>query len=109
MGKLTALAARALGKPGRRGNGLYLNITPSGSKSWVQRIVINGRRTDIGLGPYPAVNLARARSIAYENRSAVSEGRDPVIRFWSACPVLTRLRSSSKAMSSTQCRLFPMS
>ena len=62
MGKLTALAARALSKPGRRGDGdgLYLNVAPSGSKSWVQRIVIDGRRRDMGLGPYPAVSLARA-------------------------------------------------
>ena len=52
MGNLTALAARALSKPGRHGDGdgLYLNVAPSGSKSWVQRIVIGGRRRDIGLG-----------------------------------------------------------
>ena len=80
MGKLTALAARAMSKPGRHGDGdgLYLNIAPSGSKSWVQRIVVDGRRRDIGLGPYPAVSLARARAIAYDNRTAVAEGRDPV-------------------------------
>ena len=80
MGKLTALAARALSKPGRRGDGdgLYLNVAPSGSKSWVQRIVIDGRRRDMGLGPYPAVSLARARAIAHDNRTAVAQGRDPV-------------------------------
>ena len=80
MRKLTALAARALSKPGRHGDGdgLYLNVTPSGSKSWVQRIVVDGRRRDIGLGPYPAVGLSRARSIAHDNRTAVAEGRDPV-------------------------------
>ena len=53
MGKLTALAARALSKPGRHGDGLYLNVAPSGSKSWVQRIVIDGRRRDIGLEVWP--------------------------------------------------------
>ena len=80
MGKLTSLAAKALSKPGRHGDGegLYLNVAPSGSKSWVQRIVVDGRRRDIGLGPYPAVGLARARSIAHDNRTAVAEGRDPV-------------------------------
>ena len=80
MGKLTALAAKSLTKPGRHGDGdgLYLAVAPSGSKSWVQRIVIHGRRRDIGLGPYPAVSLARARSVAQENRSAVADGRDPV-------------------------------
>ena len=80
MSRLTALTAKALSKPGRHGDGegLYLSIAPSGSKSWVQRIVIHGRRRDIGLGPYPAVSLARARSVAQENRSAVADGRDPV-------------------------------
>ena len=80
MGKITALSAKVLSKPGRHGDGegLYLNIAPSGSKSWVQRIVVDGRRRDIGLGPYPAVGLANARAIAHDNRTAVAEGRDPV-------------------------------
>ena len=80
MGKLNALSAKTLSKPGRHraGDGLYLNVSPSGSKSWVQRIVIHGRRRDIGLGPYSAVSLADAREIAHDNRSAVAQGRDPV-------------------------------
>ena len=80
MAKLTPLSAKTLSKPGRHGDGdgLYLNVSPSGSKSWVQRIVIHGRRRDIGLGPYPAVSLARAREIAHDNRSAIAQGRDPI-------------------------------
>ena len=80
MEKLNNLRAKALDKPGRHraDDGLYLNVSPSGSKSWVQRIVIHGRRRDIGLGPYPAVSLARAREIARDNRTAVAQGRDPV-------------------------------
>ncbi len=80
MAKLTALSARALSSPGRHGDGdgLYLNVSNSGTKSWVQRIVIEGRRRDIGLGSYPAVSLAKARSIAQGNRWAVSEGRNPL-------------------------------
>ena len=81
MGKLTALSARALSTPGRHGDGdgLYLYISPAGAKSWVQRIVIAGRRRDIGLGAYPTISLANARSIAHDNRAAVAEGRDPVL------------------------------
>ena len=80
MGKPTAISAKNLTKLGRHGDGdgLYFYIAPSGSKSWVQRIVVQGRRRDIGLGPYPAVSLAKARLIAQENRTAVTEGRDPV-------------------------------
>ena len=80
MGKLTALSVKSLARPGRHGDGdgLYLYIAPSGSKSWVQRIVINDRRKDIGLGSYPTVSLAQARTMAGTNRAAVSEGRDPL-------------------------------
>ncbi len=80
MGKLTSVGAKALTKSGRYGDGdgLYLYISPSGTKSWVQRIVVNGRRRDIGLGSYSTVGLASARSIAHDNRVAVAEGRDPV-------------------------------
>ena len=80
MSKLTALSAKTLSKPGRHraGDGLYLNVSPSGSKSWVQRIVVHGRRRDIGLGSYPAVSLADARDIAHANRTAIAQGRDPV-------------------------------
>ena len=82
MGKLTVLSAKALSTPGRHGDGegLYLNIAPSGTKSWVQRIVVDGRRRDIGLGSYHTVSLARAREISHANRTAVAEGRDPVLQ-----------------------------
>ena len=80
MGKLNALSVKAINKPGKHGDGdgLYLYVAPSGSKSWVQRIVVDGRRRDIGLGSFPAVSLAQARSLAALNRTAVSEGRDPL-------------------------------
>ena len=69
MGKLSALSAKALNTPGRHGDGdgLYLNVAPGGSKSWVQRIVVQGRRRDVGLGSYPTVSLARAREIVHSN------------------------------------------
>ena len=80
MPQLTAAKVKAVTEPGRYGDGagLYLYIAPSGSKSWVQRIVVNGRRRDIGLGGYPTVGLAEARTQAASNRVVVSEGRDPV-------------------------------
>jgi integrase len=80
MAKLTALQVKAISEPGRHGDGdgLYLNVAPSGSKSWVQRIVIAGRRRDIGLGPFPTVSLAQARGMAASNRAAVADGRNPL-------------------------------
>ena len=80
MGKLTAVAVKAASQPGRLGDGgtLYLHIARGGTKSWVQRITIDGRRHDIGLGGWPVVSLASARRRAAENRSAVADGRNPL-------------------------------
>ena len=50
------------------------------SKAWVQRIKINGKETNLGLGSYPAVTLAEARRRALRNRQAVEEGRNPRAR-----------------------------
>ena len=60
------------------GNGLYLRVTGSGSRSWMQRIVIHGRRRDLGLGGYPATGLAEARALALANKALVIAGRDPL-------------------------------
>ena len=57
--------------------GLYLVVRTTGSRSWVQRITIDGVRTDIGLGGYPDVRLPRARKRSAEIREAVADGRDP--------------------------------
>ena len=80
MAKLTAAAVRRAVVPGRYGDGdtLYLNVTPSGTRSWIQRIVIDGRRHDIGLGPYPLISLAHARERAIGNRLAIANGRNPL-------------------------------
>ena len=43
------------------GVGLFLRITETGSKNWIQKLTINGKQTSIGHGSYPAVSLAKAR------------------------------------------------
>ena len=60
------------------GVGLYLRVAPSGARSWVLRATVQGRRREIGLGAFPAVSLAKARTRAAEHRIAIAEGRDPV-------------------------------
>ena len=61
MAGLTATKVNVLKDPGRNGDGggLYLVIRPSGTKAWVQRIVIDGRRRDIGIGAFPIVGQPR--------------------------------------------------
>ena len=82
MANLTTLEIRNL-KPGPKtkrygdGRGLYLVVRANGSKAWVQRITIDGDRTDLGLGGYPDLPLALARKKSVELRTAVAEGRDP--------------------------------
>ena len=81
MGKLTPFSLEALAMSGwhGEGDGLYLHISSSGSKSRVQRIVIDGGRRDPGLGSFPTVSLAQARSLASANPSEVS-GTGPPFR-----------------------------
>ena len=78
--KLSATRVKALREPGRYsdGNGLHLFISKKGGKSWVQRITIDGRRRDIGVGGYPTVSLAQARERADDNRESIGNGKDPV-------------------------------
>ena len=80
MGKLTAAAVRAAKQPGLHGDGgtLYLAVAPGGSKSWIQRVIVAGRRRDIGLGGCPVVSLAKARQRAMANRVAIADGMDPL-------------------------------
>ena len=66
--------------PGRHadGNGLYLFVQPTGTRSWIQRLVIRGRRREIGLGSLALVPLAEAREKALVNRKLAREGGDPL-------------------------------
>ena len=79
--QLTAKFVRTA-KPGQYfdGNGLILRVMPSSSRQWVQRIVIRGKRCDLGLGGYPLVTLAEARANALENRKIARAGGDPRTR-----------------------------
>ena len=66
--------------PGRHcdGNGLYLFVQPSGTRSWIQRLVIRGRKRELGLGNTTLVSLAEAREQALANRKLARSGGDPL-------------------------------
>ena len=91
---LTHAKVKALKTPGRHGDGggLYLNVAKGGSKSWVQRIAIDGRRRDVGLDGFPAVSLAKARERASQNRDAIADGRDPVAEKRTPKPAMPTFR-----------------
>jgi integrase len=82
MAKLTDRAVKTA-PPGRHGDeavkGLMLVVQPGGkSRSWVLRYQIDGRRRDMGLGPYPEISLAEAREKALEARKLAKAKRDPL-------------------------------
>ena len=79
-GKLSAVEVAKAKGPAvlHDGGGLYLRIAPTGAKSWVFRFQIEGKRRDMGLGPYPDVTLARAREKAAAHRAQSREGADPI-------------------------------
>lgn len=81
--KLTDSKIKALTKPGVHGDGdgLYLRVQQTGSKSWIFIWRRFGNRREIGLGPYGSgsghVSLAAARAKAQEARDIVGAGGDP--------------------------------
>ena len=82
VGKLTDRTVKTAG-PGRHGDGtvkgLMLAVRDNGSRAWVLRYQIGGRRRDMGLGPYPEIGLADARDLALEARRLIKkDGLDPL-------------------------------
>ena len=79
-GRLNPLAVMRAKKPGLHpdGGNLYLQVGPSGSKSWLFRFTLNGRARAMGLGPLADIGLAEARSLAGACRRQLHEGIDPI-------------------------------
>jgi integrase len=77
---LTARRVETAKTPGllADGGGLYLQVTPSGAKTWIYRFQRSGRRRDMGLGSVVLYSLAEARRKAADARRLVAEGIDPI-------------------------------
>ena len=60
------------------GNGLFLYVQSTGTRSWIQRLVVRGRRRELGLGSVHFVTLAEAREKALVNRKFARDGGDPL-------------------------------
>lgn len=78
--RLTAAAIKSLSETGLYGDGhgLYLKVDKSGAKRWVQRIVIMGKRRDLGLGSASLISLVEAREAALQQRKVARQGDDPL-------------------------------
>ncbi|SAL17108.1 phage integrase [Caballeronia peredens] len=95
--ELGALAVKRVTTPGKHPvggvDGLYLKVTETGSRSWVLRVSVGGRRPEIGLGAYSdkGLGVAEARAKALKVRDDIAAGIDPVMQKKEAS---SRLRAS---------------
>ncbi|SEN38762.1 Integrase [Nitrosospira multiformis] len=78
--KLSAKEVSNKKKPGYYcdGAGLYLQVSDSGSKSWIFRYTLNGKNRHMGLGPVHTVSLADARTAAVQCRQLLLRKMDPI-------------------------------
>ena len=80
--ELSALEVKRIKKTGLHAvggvAGLLLQVTASGARSWILRVMVGSKRRDIGLGGFPDVPLKLARDKAREAREQINNGFDPV-------------------------------
>ncbi len=86
MTKLTANFCNSVTRPGTYGAGLggggLTLLVRQGRKGaikkfWTQRVRLDGKPINIGLGSYPAVSVKEARAQAWANKAAADKGEDP--------------------------------
>jgi integrase len=80
IGKLSPAKVKNASKPGLYGDGggLYLNVGPTGGKSWLFRFMLNGKARAMGIGPLHTIGLAEAREKATAARRLRLDGTDPL-------------------------------
>jgi integrase len=111
VGKLTVKQINALTAPRAYGDGdgLYLQVKPTGRRSWVFRFSIAGRTRWMGLGAYPEVGLADARAAAARAREQTRtlDGRtDPIEAKREAALAKAREADEAKAAALQAARTF---
>jgi integrase len=79
---LAAMEIKRLTEPGLHAvgtvPGLYISVKPTGAKSWILRTTIGTKRSDVGLGGYPAVPLAAAWERARAALDTIRSGKNPI-------------------------------
>ncbi len=119
--RLSATFVRTVNVPGRYGDGrggqglsLLVKRRARGgfAKSFSQRLRINGRAVNVGVGPYPLVSLAEARATALSNWQLVRRGDDPrrprvlMPTFESASETVVRLHAPNWRNSGKTAKLW---
>ena len=81
---------------------MYLFVQPSGTRSWIQRLLIRGRRRELGLGSVVLVPLSEAREKALANRKLAREGGDPLAEKRRAEGIPTFAEASMRVLEQKQ-------
>ena len=78
--RLKALEVKWIEEPGiyHDGGGLYLQVSPAGTKSWLFRYRLHDRMREMGLGSFKDFSLAEARERARVQRQLVADKIDPI-------------------------------
>ena len=78
--KLSAIEVTKTRKPGYHsdGEGLYLQVSGTGAKSWIFRYRLTGRAREMGLGTLRTFSLAEARKRAKAAHQLLADGIDPI-------------------------------
>ncbi|WP_158791712.1 integrase arm-type DNA-binding domain-containing protein [Granulicella sp. L60] len=81
--KLTDLQVRSAKPTDKKykladGGGLYLLVSPNGSKLWHWKYRVEGKEKLMAFGPYPEVTIAKARDLHTRARKALDAGTDPM-------------------------------
>jgi integrase len=101
MGKLTAARIKTL-KPGRYqdGDGLMLQVSPSGTASWLLRVYVKPQRYEFGIGSLKDLGLSQAREAAAQLRRQVKRdaraGLDPKAERKKLARVMPTFREAAK-------------
>jgi integrase len=78
--RLTALDVRQMSTTGLYpdGSGLYLQIGPTGTKSWILKFQLNGRSRAMGLGSLHVTSLSQARDARDDAHRLLRDHVDPI-------------------------------
>jgi integrase len=101
VNKLDVLSVAKQTKRGRfaDGNGLYLQVTPTGNKSWLFRYMREGMAREMGLGSITALTLKDARKKASELRTQMLDGKDPLGEREAKATAIKKAKAKSKTFS----------
>lgn len=81
------------------GFGMFLRVTPKGSKYWQMAYRFDGKQKIFSIGVYPVVSLADARQLRDEARRLLAQGIDPNAKKQAEVKELKAKRDKTRSFS----------